>query len=178
MIGLGWPVASSTWPCASWSTAQSCSRTWAVQSSGIGWPLAFLEDLGEAAAADELHLDVGDRLGAPEVIDGHGVGMVDLGHQPGLALEPPPALLVLGQLGLDQLEGALRLQLEVPDAPDLAHAALADLLDEAVLVEEHVAREAREGTPIVVGIIVVGCQADASWDDASLRRGDPHPGRP
>ena len=62
--------------------------------------------------------------------------MLELGHQLGLALEPPPSLIVLGDLGLDQFEGALPVKLEVVNPPDLAHPSLADLLDEPVLVED------------------------------------------
>src|SRR5262249_42578715 len=89
----------------------------------------------EALPADVLHLDIADRLFAIEVIDGHGVGMVDLGHQLGFALEPLPPLGVVGVFGLDQLQGAFALEPDVPDAPDLAHAAFADLLHEPLLAE-------------------------------------------
>ena len=96
--------------------------------------------------------------------------MVDLGHQPGFALEPPPALIVLGELGLDQLEGAFGLEVDVPDAPDLAHAALADLLEQAVLAEDDLADlEDRRGQGVPFGgaFAVMGLGAVGSLSEVS-----------
>ncbi len=129
----------------------------AVDRQGLA--RALLEDLFQAPAADELHLDVAHRVGAAEVVDGHGARMIELGHQPGLALEPRPALVVLGDLGLDQLQRAGAVQLDVLDLPDLAHAPDADLLEEPVLAEDDSARlEDRRGefVPVARGAVGLG----------------------
>ena len=40
---------------------------------------AFLEDLGQAAAGDQLHLDIADPVGSLEIVDDHNVRMAELG---------------------------------------------------------------------------------------------------
>ena len=100
-------------------------------------PLMLLEVLVEASPAHELHLDVAHRVGSLEVVDDHRIGVLKLGHEPSLALEPPPSLIVMGDLGLDQFQGALPVKLEVVNQPDFAHASLADFFEEPVLAEDH-----------------------------------------
>ena len=70
-----------------------------------------------------------------EAVDGHGIGVIQLGHEAGFAAEPLPSLLILSDLWLDQLERALTIELEVIHEPDLAHSPLADLLDQPELAE-------------------------------------------
>ena len=61
--------------------------------------------------------------------------MGDLGHHAGLALEPPPALVVLSELGIDQFQRGLLLERHVFNEPDLTHSTFSQLLLEQVFAE-------------------------------------------
>ena len=102
--------------------------------------LAAADDLVEAPALDELHVDVGDVvLGQAGVVDDHGVGVDELGHDLRLAAEPGAGLAVVGDAGDDQLQGAVGVQLAMRDEPDGAHAAAAELLLDDVAAEDDLA---------------------------------------
>ena len=101
---------------------------------------ARLEQLVEALALDELHLDEGGVLGHPRVIDGNDVGVRESGHHPRLALEPRLRLGVEGDPRDDQLQRPQDVELDVPDQPDGPHPPLAELLLDEVAVEEDSAR--------------------------------------
>ncbi len=62
--------------------------------------------------------------------------MAQLGHGLGLALEPVARLLVLGQVAVQDLDRDLPAQGPVEAAIHDRHAALADALQQLVLVED------------------------------------------
>ena len=136
MIGLALPVFSIDVPVGLLEHRTELVQQLRRPFQGHRLVGVVLEELLQAAARHELHLDVAHRLRPPEVVDGHRVGMGDLGHQSGLALEPLPPLVVLGVLGPDELERAFALQRDVLDQPDLPHPPRADLLLEQVLTED------------------------------------------
>src|SRR5262249_1710949 len=74
-------------------------------------------------------------MGSLEVVDDHRICVVKLGSQSSFALESAPALVVLGDLRFDQLEGTLPLQHGVLDPPDLTHPTVANFLLEQVFAE-------------------------------------------
>ncbi len=78
-------------------------------------------DLRQAAALDVLHDDeVGARLLAP-VVDGHHVGVVEVGGGLGLAAEPLHEGGVLGVLGEEHLDGHGSVQQQVAGQVDVGH---------------------------------------------------------
>ena len=77
MIGVGLPVVSSMWPCAH-GGRQDLVENLGGPLQRHGLITTVLDDLGKATAADVLHLDVADGLGAPKVVDSHGVGWLIL----------------------------------------------------------------------------------------------------
>ena len=81
------------------------------------------DDLGEAAALDVLHDDeVGAALLAP-VVDGHDVGVVEVGRGLRLAAEPLDEGRVLGVLGEQDLDRDGPVEQQVPGQVHVGHAA-------------------------------------------------------
>jgi len=86
-------------------------------------------------ALHELHGDEGAAVDLAHVVDGRDVGVGDGCSGAGLAQEPAPSLVVLGEgLGQD-FESDVPAQLLVLGAVDDAHPALANLLDDPKLAE-------------------------------------------
>ena len=85
------------------------------------------EAFGERRAVDELHDEGFDAAALLEPEDRGDVGVMELRQKLRLALESRQALLVLGELGWQDLDRHLAIEPGVGRAIDLAHAALAEL---------------------------------------------------
>ena len=79
----------------------------------------------ERLPGHELHHDVEDALGLPEVVDRHRVGVREDGGRPRFAEEPGHRLGMIA-IGPQDLERHLAPQPRVDGAIDFAHAAAAD----------------------------------------------------
>ena len=99
---------------------------------------AGLDELRQGLAVDELHGEEGRALGLVDGVDGDDVGVAQGGDSLGLALEEGPALRVVDGALRQELDGHVPLELEVAGLPDDAHAAFAELFDEAVVAEDEI----------------------------------------
>ena len=87
-------------------------------------------------AADEFrHQIAGLRLRPGEVVDVEDVGMVEARHCVRFAVETAPDLLAGMEVRVQDLHRYGPAQLGIPAPPDDGHAALADLLVEAVAAQ-------------------------------------------
>ena len=99
-----------------------------VQRQGAGD-----QSLREILAGHQLHDQEADSPALVESVDRGDVGMIERGQQFRLALEAHQPVGV-GAEGLRQdLDRHLAVERGVDRAPDLAHAALAELVDEPVV---------------------------------------------
>jgi len=94
---------------------------------------AALQTLGEIRAVDQLHDDEVGLPGVLDAVDGGDVALVQRRQQLGFAFEAAQPLGILRQLGREQLDRHLAIELAVDRLPHHAHPALADLLDESVV---------------------------------------------
>ena len=85
-----------------------------------------VQHLTQRLALDELHADVGLGLGLTEIVDGDDGGMIECGGRACFELEPPQAFGVVRQLGRQQLQRDVTIELGVVREIDLAHAAGAE----------------------------------------------------
>ncbi len=69
-----------------------------------------------------LHDDIDQAALLADLVDGHGVGVVQLGRQAGLAEEPLEAIGVVRKAGRQGLDGHVAVQAGIVGQPDLAHA--------------------------------------------------------
>ncbi len=100
------------------------------------------QQVGEAQAPDALHHEVQLAGVLPRVQHGDQPGVVERGGDPALAEEAAAQVVAAPaaggrrgrgqQVGTEQLDGDPPVQAFVVGRPDLAHAAVADLLGEAV----------------------------------------------
>jgi hypothetical protein len=98
-----------------------------------------LEARVEGLALEELHDDVGAAVGVvAEVEDLHDAGIGDRGRGPGLVEEPLDDVLVGRQRRLQHLDRGAASEQRVLGQVDRAHAALPELLDDAVRAEHPV----------------------------------------
>ena len=141
------------------------------------------DDLREAAALDVLHDDeVGAALLAP-VVDGHDVGVVQVGRGLGLAAEALDERRVLGVLGEQHLDRHRPVEQQVAGQVDVGHAAAGQLAMQLVAIVEdgralvgHTARSlvscaearTREGVAAVRAV-----RRRSQWWSASRRGGGP-----
>jgi hypothetical protein len=97
--------------------------------------------VAQRAAGDELHDEEEAAVLLADVVHGHDVGMVEGGRRPRLAQE---TLARLGHVGRrQQLDRHLAVEGDVAGPPDLAHAALAEHLHEAVAAPEQLPGDQR-----------------------------------
>ena len=93
----------------------------------------FRDVLGEGLALHKLHRDEMDPVGLFDGMDGDDVGVLERGHGLGLALEALAALGVASELLGQHLERHVAVEPGVAGAVHLAHATLAELLDDLVM---------------------------------------------
>jgi hypothetical protein len=84
---------------------------------------------------DELHGNEGHPVGFVDLIDYGNIGMLESGRRLGLLNEPALPLRVGNQLGRQDLEGDLAVQIDVEGTVDDPHAATADLIEDLVMGE-------------------------------------------
>ncbi len=150
-----------------------------------------LQPLGEVLAGDQLHREEAQRrLGSGrgllvQAVDRGDVGVVEGGEQLGLALEAGQPLGVAGERVGEDLDGDLAVEGRVEGLPDHAHAALADLLDQAVVKQVLSGFDGHSSFPFSVFAYFTkpfGCQARSSVKASSSRRvsgaEDPAPAPP
>ncbi len=96
-----------------------------------------LEHVQQRSPAQELHDDVEAAVGQlPGQEHPHHVGMVERGRDAGLAFEAPHGVAVVGQLGVEDLDGDVAVERGLPRAVHRSHPAGPDLLLELELVEQ------------------------------------------
>jgi hypothetical protein len=83
----------------------------------------------------ELHRDEGAAVLLADVMNGADVGMIQRGRGPSFALEPAQCLPVASQIVGEELEGHEATKAGILRFVDHAHAAAAELLDDAVVGE-------------------------------------------
>ena len=110
---------------------------------------AVLEPVLERHAVDELPHHVEGAVGlAREVVERGHVRVAHEGGQARLLLEPARLRRGTGGIRLGDLDDPDLVQVQVARAVDLAHPALADLVEDLVLAVEHFSgREARQAEP-------------------------------
>ena len=104
----------------------------------------------QVVAGDVAHHEIGAVLGDPDAVDGHDVRVLDRPGGARLGQEPLAGLLVLDELGRDDLDGDVAVEVELAGAVHHAHAAPADDGLEAAAPEdrprgEHVRRRRLRG---------------------------------
>ena len=106
----------------------------------------------QRAALQILHGDEGAAVLLADVMNGADVGMIQGGRGPSLALESAQRLPVASQIVRQELEGDEAMEPGVLRLVDHAHAAAAELLDDAV-VGEGLADQGVSALGRVVGVI-------------------------
>jgi hypothetical protein len=91
----------------------------------------------QVLAADVLHGDVMRALVFAEVVHPADVLVRDLPGRPELVAEPLDRLAVGGDLGVEELQGDLFVDLFVEDLVDPAHPAFAQFLEHIIAAGEH-----------------------------------------
>ncbi len=119
----------------------------------VGIERAASDALRQVLARDQLHGNearIVDRLQAVDLGD---VRVVQRGQQLGFALEAGEPLGIGGERLGQHLDRHLAVERGVHGAPDHAHAALADLLDEAVVVQTGTRFDRQAHLPTTLGIV-------------------------
>ena len=107
----------------------------------LGRELALLlQDRREVPPVDELHRQELDAVHLAEVEDAQDVGVRDAARELDLALEALQRIGVLGDVGADELQGDVAVELLVVHEIDGAHAAHAEQALDAVPVTDLEAR--------------------------------------
>ena len=91
------------------------------------------DDLVEALSLDKGHGDEGFAIGLVDFINGADIGMIERRGRLGLTNEAAVGVLVLEQVGSEELQGHETVELCVLGLVDHAHPALADFLDDFVM---------------------------------------------
>ena len=93
------------------------------RSPGERHRLAFLQHLVERLPFDIFHNDIRKRaVGQLGIVNHHRVGVIEPGHHLRFVVEPKGGSVVPGEPAEDDLEGAKRVEFQVANEPDLAHA--------------------------------------------------------
>ena len=95
----------------------------------------FLDKLGEGFAVNELHREEVDACLFFDREDLNDVGVIERRDSLGFALEPRSTLVAFGQLGRENFESDLAVELGVLGQVDLALYARADLFKDVVVGE-------------------------------------------
>ncbi len=101
----------------------------------IGGKGATAERVGEAAAAQPAHHEVGAVRLPPVVVEGDDVGVLEAGDQLRLGLEAADEVGIVGELGPDDLDGHLAADLRLGRPVDDSEAPPADLLQQSVAAQ-------------------------------------------
>jgi hypothetical protein len=121
-------------PCASIKRAARRGEDLARRARAVSGPPTSTTSL-QVRALEQLHRVVEDALGGPaEVVDRDGVGVAEAGGQADLAFEPLEVLFAAAARG-QQLDGGRSAHERVAGPVHDAHAALAELGQQAVLTE-------------------------------------------
>ena len=99
---------------------------------------------GDRLPVHVAHDEVDQSLALADRVDGHDVGVGQLGGRLGLAGEPLPDVLLEGQLRRQHLDRHPALEALVPGAVDHPHAAAADLPLDGVGVAQGLAEPRRQ----------------------------------
>ena len=119
---------------------------------------APLQHLLERLAVEVLHDEVVQPVGLADLEGADDVGVLELHGQPGLALEAAERFRVLGLGRRQHLDGDDLAEL-VDRLVDAGHAALADAVEDLVVVEEEVVGlAAQQQVRLVLGEVLVGDQ--------------------
>jgi hypothetical protein len=98
----------------------------------------LLDHFVQRCAVEKLHAHVDATVGQPpEVLDADDVAVLDRRRGARLLLEPLHGLAVRDDLGLQQLDRELFVDVDVVGGVDLAHSALAELLEDLVPTVQH-----------------------------------------
>ncbi len=130
-----------------------------VPRGRLGPPPQPLDHLGQGLALDELHGVVVDALVAADRVDGHDVGVVQLGRRLRLVLEALQLPGVERRGERQDLQGDPPGQRDLLGLVDDPHAAAADLADDPVVPQPAAPfRHARPGRPAggLLGALRVG----------------------
>ncbi len=85
-----------------------------------------------------------------ETVDGGNIRVVQGTQKAGFPLKAGSALRIPGQFGRQQLDGDRPSQVDILGSPNLSHAALTDLLDDAVVGDDLVRLEG-QGDVLIAG---------------------------
>ena len=99
----------------------------------------FMRTVAQVQAVEELHHDAGHALVLDDVEHGHDAGMVDAAGGSRLPVEADLAGLEVGDPGVQHLERDRTIELDLPRAVDLSHAAYAEQPLHHVLVGHQLA---------------------------------------
>ena len=89
-------------------------------------------ELAKIASFDELHGDVRDRIAAPDVVDRDDARMIQRRCRARFELEAAEMITARRQLGRENFQRDVALELRIARAINLAHAAGADRRDDLV----------------------------------------------
>src|SRR5262249_53825469 len=96
---------------------------------------AAIDQSAEGLAFDQFGDDVRLPVGLSDVVDGDDIGVVERAERARLLLEPLAADHVAGNVSGQDLDGDGAVEAAVLRAPDLSHAALAELLENVIIAE-------------------------------------------
>ena len=99
-----------------------------------------VEPVLEGAPLDVLHDDEKAVLLLGHVEDLNDVRMIEPGREPGLAGEPLPHLVVVGEVVGEELDGDFAIELQIARSIDGRHSAVAESVLELVALAGQVAR--------------------------------------
>jgi hypothetical protein len=96
---------------------------------------AFVDTLREIVALDKFHHERGQTAVLFESVDGGDVRMIQRGEDLGFALKTGHAVRVMREFGREDLQRDITIELGVPRAVDLPHAAGAKRGEDLVRAE-------------------------------------------
>ncbi len=127
------------------------------------------DDRRQVLALDQLHHDVRPGVVLAEVVDGDDVGVAQRRSRTGLVAEPGQEVGVASELGPQQLDGDVALELRVARAIDPGHAALSEKLQQAV-------SPAEDASDLGHGLVNSMRRSSISGPRASYSTAAPRPG--
>ena len=142
--------AISSLSASAWPPFRNCPKSLQLIQHGV-----------EPLALDELHDVIRRVFLLAHAEDRHDVGVVQLGRGPGLALESPALLGVSERLRRQDLERDVAAQRDLLGLVDDAHAAAADLAENAIVAQLLEVRD-RDGPVAARASIVSSARAMCS----------------